>query len=627
LEELPSVADRILASQIMAESGLELEEAPSVDPVFTPSFVDEAFDGVDTDPIELADFPDNLNDAMDYLDQLAAGRQQSQEFAGTAPPLPADAAIPTGDEAPVTTPAVEELVATAGEEEADEVQIEESVLVASSVLEEVAYEEMAPDEVASESEFIHDELSESEVEPQELTDEEQTVEPVPDLASDLEEVTDEEMAPEEMILEFARDELAESEVEAQELADEEQTAEPVLDLASDLEEVTDEEVPPEEVTLEFIPDELAESEVEPQQFADDEQEMELSEEITEAVDEVDTADAVVILEAETSPALQVSSFELALALTRLDRLSLPPDVTLESLDETLADDYSSELNGHHDNLDDALLWLEQQLDAADMITPSNEMGANAIGTTQEPENAPDELLLEVASLDDEVVAELTTDMPDDPDEALTWLMNLTEEVLESETEPEIMVIPYPEAHGARVYDLVEVVDPVDEPEPPAAGQVTSEIAVESQASSVELEQPEVEPLAAGDLPEMPDDPDEAIAWIERLAAMEEQESRLGLGDVEGVAEPQRGEGDSVIADSSAIAIPQSAIFQEDEKAVAYETYDEADIADEERMSDERIDENEASESLDPMPVEQPAARQPHERWLDLLQPPAWLHKG
>jgi hypothetical protein len=73
---------------------------------------------------------------------------------------------------------------------------------------------------------------------------------------------------------------------------------------------------------------------------------------------------------------------------------------------------------------------------------------------------------------------------------------------------------------------------------------------------------------------MPDDPDEAIAWIERLAAQEQHESESA---------------------GKAVEIKTTPVTATED----------------------------ARESTEP--PEQ--AKQAHERWLDLLQPPPWIRNG
>jgi hypothetical protein len=253
------------------------------------------------------------------------------------------------------------------------------------------------------------------------------------------------------------------------------------------------------------------------------------------------------------------------ALANLDRLSLPAGVTLEELNATLAEGYSPDVNNAHDDLDDTLLWLEQHLDEPRVTTQT---GETAVMPDQEL--VPSELMLELANLDEAVVDELTADMPDDPDEALTWLMGLTDEIQQPGSEPEMK--QYSKQRGARVYDVADV---AEETEQAVTQSLTPEIheeaAIAVQAAAAEFERPQVVPLAADELPEMPDDPDEAIAWIERLAALEEQES--------GADFPTR--------------LPQS-------------------------VSDENMTDETQSE-------QEPADRQARERWLDLLQPPPWVN--
>jgi hypothetical protein len=257
------------------------------------------------------------------------------------------------------------------------------------------------------------------------------------------------------------------------------------------------------------------------------------------------------------------SLEPALAI--LDRLCLPDGMTLESLDETLsgADDFASPTR--QDDLDGTLLWLEQQLGVPHVVAPPGETVA-----MQDVDEAPDELTHEAASLDEADVSELTADMPDDPDEALSWLMGLVDEVQEPETGAETERYLTEAAassstprHGARVYDVpAETLDGDQRPEDAKMTPVVARRAAEPSL------------LAADDLSEMPDDPDEAIAWIERLAAQEQHESESA---------------------GKAVEIKTTPVTATED----------------------------ARESTEP--PEQ--AKQAHERWLDLLQPPPWIRNG
>jgi hypothetical protein len=554
LEELPSVADHILASRIMAESGIEPEEDPHIASMFTPTVSAEGYSGEDdvqpldvelnADPAEQTDFPDDLNEAMDYLDTLALARQRTE--------------TPVAPEAPMP----DEIVLAADE-----------IITADLIIETEAgdaAEEMTPNDFGSESEIppTAEDIMFEDVQLVAGSANEETADGLDELALEADElVTDESEA-------FGE----EREVEAVVLADgDDFEPEPEADAAGML--------------------------------------------------------APLILEAKTSSTSAEDPLELA--LIRLDRQSLPPHVTLESLGEVLLhntpapglngqsdyDDGHGTRNGYdaHD-LDDTLLWVEQQLDAPpDAPIPPAPI-SEAADFVPDVEERPNELMLELAALDDEVVAELTADMPDDPDEALTWLMGLADEAEQPLTPSEIQDFSgQPEIEGfdelisqggARVYDVVEH---------PAVEQPVVEASVPAQSEPMSL--------AADELPEMPDDPDEAIAWIERLSAMEGEGSDGEYG------------GDEYLVDeyiSKKYLAAEYLAGAEAIESVEPGEWDIEDVPEEVTLIVESGVEPEAGEDDEgqnpPEPAEEtkpetkPATRQPHERWLDMLQPPSWTKK-
>jgi tetratricopeptide (TPR) repeat protein len=91
------------------------------------------------------------------------------------------------------------------------------------------------------------------------------------------------------------------------------------------------------------------------------------------------------------------------------------------------------------------------------------------------------------------------EMPDDPDEALAWLAELEEEAasqadLEAEADPQEMI-------ADTIPAAAEGADALPENEEPETGPVATEAAVNADF-----------------LEEMPDDPDQAMAWMAGLAA-------------------------------------------------------------------------------------------------------------
>jgi tetratricopeptide (TPR) repeat protein len=96
------------------------------------------------------------------------------------------------------------------------------------------------------------------------------------------------------------------------------------------------------------------------------------------------------------------------------------------------------------------------------------------------------------------LADLSAEMPEDPDEALAWLERLAHEA--ALTEGELVASQ----------EEIEVVDEL--PTPVSAGRA-AESAPEAPPPAVPAVEDEPDFLS-----EMPDDPDEAMAWLERLAA-------------------------------------------------------------------------------------------------------------
>ena len=128
--------------------------------------------------------------------------------------------------------------------------------------------------------------------------------------------------------------------------------------------------------------------------------------------------------------------------------------------------------------------------------------------------APEELTVA------ESIADLSDEIPDDPDEAIEWLEQMVSS--EPEVTPEIVEEPVTpvapqdvvaarveaEARLAREEALSERPEAIDKVEEVEAGEILED-AAEALARVTD------EDLEASDIPE---DPDEAIAWLEELAA-------------------------------------------------------------------------------------------------------------
>ncbi len=618
LQELPSVADRILASRLMAESGLELDEPPSEEPLFASTFSDEAFAEPEAQPIEVANFPDNLDDAMDYLDKLATIRQQS------ATPV---------SESPVAeeSAAAEELnVETTFDDEAEE-GVAEATLAEDSFV-----DSFVEDEAGAATGWEATSDIEGEAEPAEAI-------PVVDSL-----VEDEDYEAEAAV-EFAEEAEAADEVD--------------WFLAEMLTPESDEAVAA-EVAAE---DEPEESELDEAAVADVVDTADLADEV-DAADEVDEIEEAYLEEEAADLSIEGETFavedgpdelliftgdKLEAALTELDQLSLPPGVTLQTLNEGFTDADTTVLNGNgqYSDLNSTLLWLEQVLDSAADEPATTETAESEIESTEsaEPARETDELLLSVARLDDELVAELTADMPENPDEALEWLLSLADEVeseaageveIEIEAEDELVdsaaeQIPHPslpdapQARNIRIYDMPE---PLSVEESLVGDQ--GEAVAEEEPGETVLDRVESPTFSAGELPEMPDDPDEAIAWIERLAALEAQESAITVGqsfadDFDEDLAVDFDEAIDAVEVEEALDSEIAEVEEEEAEEADYSGYEVESALVVEGAEAEDATADEAAEApaiaeQTESPVSQP--RRPHERWLDQLQPPSWAKK-
>ncbi len=157
-----------------------------------------------------------------------------------------------------------------------------------------------------------------------------------------------------------------------------------------------------------------------------------------------------------------------------------------------------------DDPDAALAWLEE-VDDGDDMPPAEEAAATMViepEEIEEPSSEPFaeqelEQVEEKAPVPvDEPVGELDDffegfDMPDDPDAALAWLEEVSDDDLSA--------------------SVAEPMTPVfDEPETEVDASVDATEAEEPAAEDVDLD--------ADYLSDVPEDPDEAMAWLEQLAA-------------------------------------------------------------------------------------------------------------
>ena len=187
----------------------------------------------------------------------------------------------------------------------------------------------------------------------------------------------------------------------------------------------------------------------------------------EPVEVEETADVEPETTAEIAPAAPALTPELAEALDYLERLAAAQGVNLAQV--------SVERAPATDDLETALARLDG-------------LAVETAVTTPPPAAAPPATEL----------ADLSAEMPEDPDEALAWLERLAHEA--ALTEGELVASQ----------EEIEVVDEL--PTPVSAGRA-AESAPEAPPPAVPAVEDEPDFLS-----EMPDDPDEAMAWLERLAA-------------------------------------------------------------------------------------------------------------
>jgi tetratricopeptide (TPR) repeat protein len=140
-----------------------------------------------------------------------------------------------------------------------------------------------------------------------------------------------------------------------------------------------------------------------------------------------------------------------------------------------------------EDIDEAMAWLEQlaarQGAALDELPTVDELPEEEVSVAET-----------VAMLDD---------IPDDPEEALAWLESLAgESAVEAEAEI------------ASEQEAIEVVTEADTPAVPM-----DVVAARAEAEAALMREDRVQPESEAEgLEEMPEDPDEAMAWLERLAA-------------------------------------------------------------------------------------------------------------
>ena len=393
IEDVPSVADRALASKLMMEAGL----TPSVSPLDELGSDSDHIEGMTpTHPfIEEEDFADTVV----LVETLAADQGVTLE----SPAEPADVPEPEGATDEIELVETQDIEITAED-------VDEPFDVAAAP-EELSFEEAMAflDEIAGEQAPLADEV----IEPK---------------AVEVEESIIVEVFAEDVTLEVPAE--PGDELLPEVVADEETTSADFTEPDTDaLESLSAEDVPWLETPAEelVVPPPV---DLPPVEYAEN------------------LDDGHVVVEG-----LNGSGYdELEAALLSLDALALPPGKTLDEVNAKLA---AAQMASWRD-VDSALNWLEQTLrtEAVPAVAPS-------------------------AELDD---ASLIEQMPEDPDAVLAWLEQMAAQEEANATDSEVM-------------------------QEEASGIITDR----SQSESL------IEELAEADLLNMPDDPDEAMAWLEGLA--------------------------------------------------------------------------------------------------------------
>jgi len=160
-----------------------------------------------------------------------------------------------------------------------------------------------------------------------------------------------------------------------------------------------------------------------------------------------------------------------------------------------------------DELEEALDWLEQVAvaEAEPVLSPRRTEDVEAVVAEAEPEisdvSDEEEAVTVIAAKPDEPDDDLF-DIPDDPEAALAWL-----EQVAAESEAEL------EAESETGTDRDVLADEEEADEAPARAELPEAFVADSGQGDEEAAEPDLDFLA-----DMPDDPDEAMAWLERLAA-------------------------------------------------------------------------------------------------------------
>ena len=207
--------------------------------------------------------------------------------------------------------------------------------------------------------------------------------------------------------------------------------------------------------------------------------------------------------AETA-VFETSDTDLLAALDQLEQLALQtePEPEPEPVAEPPEDDaLTTDIFDMPDDPDEALAWLEEMSDEA-----GGEETAVPETVVIEPDPVVEEepaleSVAEVADDSEDLAALDIFDMPDDPDEALAWLEEVGDDTPAPVTEPPTTV----------------VIDPEE------IQELASESSAEVEPDTVAEEAADPAEDIGGDLDDifgafdMPDDPDAALAWLEEVS--------------------------------------------------------------------------------------------------------------
>ncbi len=244
------------------------------------------------------------------------------------------------------------------------------------------------------------------------------------------------------------------------------------------------------------------------------------------IDETAVSDAI---ELDAEPSIEDTPADLDDAMGWLEDLAAEQDTPLEDMptiagvvDEGFFTEQQAEAKPESeapvDELTEALDWLEQlALQDSDPILreivkmPVEETAVSGseddlaaaldwLDQLAQPEKTPEKPAAGLVDL-----ADLSDDMPDDPDEALAWLQQVAAEQEEIDV-TELASVDEDEF----AVDLFEV--------PEAAEMVEPEAEVAAEPAAVLDDEPTEAKNEDDILAEMPDDPEAMMAWLERLAA-------------------------------------------------------------------------------------------------------------